>query len=211
MTCDDALVAYQFTGSVDIAALERSIQRVIARHEVLRTTISLVAGEPAQVIAPEQRLTLEVSDLRSVVAAERQEILRREVEHEEQLPFDLSTGPVIRARLLQVADDEQVLVVTLHHIVSDGWSMDVFGRELSALYAAEVSGEPARLPELPVQYADFAVWQRDWLRGEVLEEQLSYWREQLRGATGVLELPTDRPRPKVAGGPGAIERFEIAT
>jgi amino acid adenylation domain-containing protein len=203
-------VAYQLAGSIDAAALERSINQIVARHEVLRTTISLAAGEPAQIVGPEVRLKLEVSDLRSVLAAERQEILRREVEHEEQLPFDLSTGPVIRARLLRVADAEHVLVVTLHHIVSDGWSMDVFGRELSAFYAAQVSGEQARLPELPVQYADFAVWQREWLQGEVLDEQLSYWREQLQGATGVLELPTDKTRPKVAGGPGAIERFEIA-
>jgi hypothetical protein len=135
---------------------------------------------------------------------------RREAEAEGQRPFDLQAGPLLRVLLLQLEDEEQVLVVTMHHIVSDGWSMGIFIRELASLYAAYRSGEESPLGELPLQYADFAVWQREWLQGAVLEEQLGYWREQLGGRLAVLELPGDRPRPAVQSYRGANYSFRLS-
>ncbi|MGH9971183.1 MAG: condensation domain-containing protein, partial [Pyrinomonadaceae bacterium] len=202
-------LAYRITGPLNVEALEKSISQIVARHEVLRTTIALVEGEPVQTIAPEVRVKLEVSDLELVPGSECEEVVQREVEREAQLPFDLSTGPVIRARLLRIAPDDYLLVVTLHHIVADGWSIGVFAGDLSAFYGAAIKGREAALPQLPVQYADYAAWQREWLKGEELERQLRYWREQLQGAPTVLELPGDKPRPKVASGHGALERFEV--
>ena len=122
---------------------------------------------------------------------------------EAKRPFDLAQGPLFRASLLRLAEDDHVLLLTMHHIVSDGWSMGIFTRELTALYEAFSEGKPSPLPELPIQYADFAVWQREWLQGEVLEKQLSYWRERLGGDLPVLELPTDRSRPAVQTYAGA--------
>ncbi|MET0649250.1 MAG: condensation domain-containing protein, partial [Pyrinomonadaceae bacterium] len=202
-------VAYRIEGRLDVDALERSLNRIVERHEVLRTTIALAAGEPVQVISPHARLTLQLTDLGAAPPSERQARARAEVEEEGGRPFDLGAGPVIRARLLRLADEEHVLVVTMHHIVSDAWSLGVFVRELSAFYEAEAGGVEARLPGLTVQYADYAAWQRGWLRGEELERQLEYWREQLAGAPTVLELPADRPRPKVQTSRGAVEQFEV--
>ncbi len=182
-------LAYRITGPLDVKALEKSINQLVARHEVLRTTITLVEGEPAQNIASEVRLSLQVSDLELVPGTESEEVLQREVQYEAQQPFDLSAGPVIRTRLLRIAADDHLLVVTLHHIVADGWSIGVFAADLSALYGAAIKGKKAPLPQLPVQYADYAAWQREWLKGEELERQLRYWREQLLGAPTVLELP----------------------
>src|SRR6185503_1558579 len=125
------------------------------------------------------------------------------------LPFDLQRGPLLRVQLLQLSEDEHVLLVTMHHIVSDGWSMGVLVREVAALYTAFSSGQPAALEELPIQYADYAVWQREWLREEVLERQLSYWREQLAGAPAVLELPSDHPRPAVQSFRGSFEPLTV--
>ncbi|HKP80636.1 MAG TPA: condensation domain-containing protein [Pyrinomonadaceae bacterium] len=202
-------VAYQLNGPLNIAALERSLNQIVARHEVLRTTIDLVDGEPMQIIAPELSLTLEVVDLYALAGVEQEMAVLEEVEREAQQPFDLSTGPMVRARLVRLSDEAHVFVVTMHHIATDGWSMDVFSRELSLLYDAEVNDKPAALPELTVQYADYAVWQSELLKGEILEEQLSYWREQLYGANAVLELPADKKRPRLAAGSSEVERFEI--
>jgi hypothetical protein len=143
----------------------------------------------------------------SVVTAE-QDAQRIAVEEARQ-PFDLEQGPLLRARLLRLSEQEQVLLVTMHHIVSDGWSMGVLVKEVAALYSAFSAGQPAALEELPIQYADYAVWQREWLRGEVLERQLSYWREQLAGAPAVLELPSDHPRPAVQSFRGSFEPVVI--
>jgi amino acid adenylation domain-containing protein len=202
-------IAYHLKGSLNVAVLEHSLNQVVARHEVLRTTISLVAGEPVQIITPELELKLEVADLRALAGVQQEMAVVEELEREAQRPFDLSTGPVLRARLLRLSDEAYVFVVTVHHIAADGWSMDVFSRELSLLYDAEVSGTTAALPELPVQYADYAVWQGEWLKGEILEEQLSYWREQLHNANVVVELPADKKRPRVAAGLSEIEPFAI--
>jgi acyl carrier protein len=202
-------VAYRIEGRLDVGALERSLNRIVERHEALRTTITLAAGEPVQVVSPHSRLALQLTDLGDAPPSERLARARAEVEEEGRRPFDLERGPVVRARLLRLGPEEHVLAVTMHHIVSDAWSLGVFVRELSAFYEAEAGGAEARLPGLAVQYADYAAWQRGWLRGEELERQLGYWREQLAGAPTVLELPADRPRPKVQTSRGAVEQFEV--
>jgi amino acid adenylation domain-containing protein len=185
----------RLSGALDREALRRALDTLVARHESLRTTFVAVNGEPEQRIAPAEtsRFSLVEHDLRE--DPERQLELRRLAAAEANERFDLEHGPLIRGRLVRVADEEQVLLLTMHHIVSDAWSMDVLARELTALYAAYRAGEPNPLSPLPVQYADYAAWQRQWVDGEVLAGQAAYWRETLAGAPDVLALPTDRPRP----------------
>ncbi|MFL6332077.1 MAG: amino acid adenylation domain-containing protein, partial [Pyrinomonadaceae bacterium] len=187
-------VVLRVTGTLDVAALGRSLDEVVRRHEVLRTTFKVVGSSPVQEIRAELRVGLPLLKLGGS-AEEREAEALRLAQEEGQRPFDLAAGPLLRAQLLRVDDAEHVLLFTMHHIISDGWSMGVLIKEVTALYAAFSRGEQPSLPELPVQYADYAVWQRGWLRGEVLEAQLSYWRRQLEGAPSSLELPTDRPRP----------------
>ncbi|HYO62151.1 MAG TPA: condensation domain-containing protein, partial [Pyrinomonadaceae bacterium] len=169
---------------------------IVRRHEVLRTTFALIEGEPVQVVHEARPVSLTVADLRHLPEAEREAEAVRLVKEEAALPFDLSAGPLVRASLVRLSEQEHVCLLTMHHIVSDGWSMGVLIKEVAALYAAYAKGEESPLPELTVQYADFAVWQRNWLRGEVLDNQLTYWKRQLAGAPAALELPADRPRPR---------------
>uniref|UniRef100_UPI0013DB290B non-ribosomal peptide synthase/polyketide synthase n=1 Tax=Pyxidicoccus caerfyrddinensis TaxID=2709663 RepID=UPI0013DB290B len=190
-------------GPLDVPALEKSFTALVERHESLRTTFGILDGEPVQVIDPQVRFPLSVVDLSALPAEEREAEALRQTRLETQRPFDLARGPVFRALLLRLGELDHVLIGTMHHIVSDGWSMGVLVRELAELYAAHSLGREARLPAMPVQYADFAAWQRSWLRGEALEQQLAYWREQLSGAAPVLELPTDKPRPSVQSSRGA--------
>jgi len=200
---------FRLTGPLDVAALERSLNEIVRRHEALRTSFAVVDGQPVQVIAPAERFKLALVDLQKLPEAERETEARRLASEEAQGPFDLARGPLVRAGLLRLGEREHVLLLTMHHILSDGWSMGVLFRELSVLYEAFSNGDPSPLPELPVQYADFAVWQRQWLQGEVLEEQLSYWRERLGGAPPVLHLPTDRPRPAVQTYRGARKTLRL--
>ncbi len=202
--------SHYFEGSLNLDALERSLSEVVRRHESLRTTFQTIAGEPVQVIAQPQAVKLEVVDLSELPAAERETEAQRLADEEARQPFDLTRGPLLRVRLLRLADTEHVLLLTMHHIISDGWSIGVLGRELEALYTAYCAGRSSPLADLPIQYADFAVWQRDWLQGEVLEKQLGYWRQQLGGELPVLELPTDRPRPPRQSYRGAIEGLELS-
>jgi amino acid adenylation domain-containing protein len=202
--------SHYFKGPLNLAALERSLSEIVRRHEILRTTFQTVAGEPVQVIAAPQPLRLEVTDLSRLPAPEREAEAQRLADEEAQQPFDLARGPLLRMRLLKLDDTEHVLLLTMHHIISDGWSLGVLGRELTALYAAFSAGQSSPLVELGIQYADFAVWQREWLRGEVLEKQLGYWREQLGGELPVLELPTDRPRPARQSYRGAVEGLDLS-
>ncbi|WP_164020355.1 non-ribosomal peptide synthase/polyketide synthase [Pyxidicoccus trucidator] len=190
-------------GVLDTAALERSLTELIRRHEVLRTSFPAEAGQPFQSIAPPAPLPLERVDLSALPSVEREAEARRLIEAECRKPFSLSRGPMLRALLLKLAHTEHVLLLNMHHISSDGWSMGVLAREVAALYEAFSQGQPSPLSELPVQYADFAAWQRQWLQGEALEAQLSYWRQQLASAPQVLELPTDRPRPAMQSYRGA--------
>ncbi|MCP4660712.1 MAG: amino acid adenylation domain-containing protein, partial [bacterium] len=190
-------LAVRLRGALPVPLLERIFSEVMRRHEVLRTTFEPAAGEPRQVITAELELALPVVDLQALPEAVREAEVGRLAAAEARLPFDLAVGPLVRVTLVRLTADDQAVLVTMHHIASDGWSMGVFRRELAVLAEAFAQGRPSPLPELPVQYADFAHWQRQWLRGEVLEAQLAYWRVELAGIPARLELPTDRPRPAV--------------
>ena len=203
--------AVRLTGQLDIAALERTLTEIVRRHEALRTTFEVTAGEPVQVIHQAAMLSLDVHDLSLLSEDERQQEARRLAQAEAQQPFDLTCGPLLRVSVLRLRADEHVLLCTMHHIISDGWSMGVLIREVGALYAAFVAGQSSPLPELEVQYVDFASWQRQWLQGETLEQQLAYWREQLAGAPAVLELPTDRPRPATQSHRGAAQSITVGS
>ena len=189
-------LAVRLSGLLDLTALQQSLQALVERHESLRTAFAVVEGEATQAIATALTVSLHQEDLRGVPEAAREAAAQALVRTEVAQPFDLATGPVIRARLVQLTDNEHVFVLTLHHIVSDGWSLGVLCRELETCYNAFIEGEAPSLPALPIQYADYAVWQRAWLQGEVLEEQLGYWRRQLADLAP-LALPTDQLRPPV--------------
>ncbi|HYH82071.1 MAG TPA: condensation domain-containing protein, partial [Longimicrobium sp.] len=202
--------ALRLTGALDERALERALGEIVRRHETLRTTFGEVDGGAVQVIAPFAGFALPSDDLSGLPPAARETEVRRRAREDAARPFDLAEGPLVRAALLRVADEEHVLLLCIHHIVSDGWSSGVLFRELSALYAAYREGSDSPLPELAVQYADYAVWQREQLEGEVLERQLSYWRERLAGAPELLELPTDHPRPAMQSYRGATVPVELS-
>ncbi|GGA41733.1 hypothetical protein GCM10010981_33430 [Dyella nitratireducens] len=180
--------AVRLSGNLDVDALERTLNEIVRRHEALRTSFVLAGDAPVQVIAPTLSLPLDVVDVSETQA-------RLLMQDEASQPFDLSTGPLIRFRLIRLAAQEHILLFTVHHIVSDGWSMGVVVREMAALYPAFMQGRPSPLPDLPIHYADFATWQRQWLSGDVLERQRDYWKRRLAGSPGLLALPTDRPRP----------------
>ena len=199
----------RISGALDAAALVRALGEVVRRHEALRTVFAAADGRPVQVVLPPAPLALDVEDLSSLPDAEREVEAGRRVREEALRPFDLERGPLFRARLLRLGEGEHLLFVGMHHVVSDGWSLGVLFGELAALYGAFARGEPSPLPPLPLQYADFAVWQRAWLSGATLERQLAWWRERLEGAPRTLELPADRPRPLVQSGRGAIHAFSL--
>jgi amino acid adenylation domain-containing protein len=201
--------ALRLAGALDAAALEWALGEVVRRHEALRTVFPARGGRGVQVVLPPEPFALPLEDLRDLAEAEREAAVRRAVDEEVRHAFDLARGPLLRARLLRVADEEHVLAMVMHHVVSDAWSTGIFFGELGEAYRARLAGRDPALPPLPVQYADFAVWQREWLQGEVLERQLGWWRERLRGAPAVLELPTDRPRPPVQRFHGASHVFAV--
>ncbi|GCE22081.1 condensation domain-containing protein [Dictyobacter kobayashii] len=190
-------------GPLQVPALQQSLNALVARHESLRTIFVQREGQPWQQIMEPLPLTLSMLDVSQEEEGQREERARQRVLAEAMQPFDLARGPLMRAYLIRMKPQEHVLVLTMHHIVSDGWSMGVLVRELSTFYAGYAQGKPVELPALPIQYADYAVWQRAWLQGMVLEQQIEYWRERLRGAPALLELPTDRPRPPVQSHRGA--------
>ncbi|MGW2846592.1 amino acid adenylation domain-containing protein, partial [Streptomyces sp. NPDC001274] len=200
----------RISGPLDVQALRASLSELVSRHEVLRTRfVGDDDGDPGQVVDPPRPLPLAVHDLRSVAGPDaREEAAAALVETGGFRPMDLGTGPMVRALLIRLADEEHLLALTVHHIAFDGWSVGVLSRELSALYGARTTGTAADLPEPPLQYADFAVWQREWFTGEVLAEQLDYWRARLTG-TEPLELPTDRRRPARRSGNGAMLTFRV--
>ncbi len=188
---------YRLQGLLNIQALQQALDTLVARHESLRTIFRVEGDGPVQVIVPEQMTNLPVVNLMGQEASNRQLALQCLAKEEAQRPFDLAQGPLLRTTLVRLEEHEHVLIVVMHHIISDGWSMDIFDRELDELYDAYCQGRPAELPELPVQYADYSQWQRKWLQGDVLERQLGYWKKQLEGAPPLLEFPTDRPRPAI--------------
>ncbi|MBF1989859.1 non-ribosomal peptide synthetase [Fischerella thermalis] len=184
-------------GKLNIDALSASFNEIIKRHEILRTSFVISDGQPIQVISDFSNLELPVVDLQSIPLQEREAELYHLAKEEAQTGFDLTQAPLLRAKLLQLDAEEYVILLTLHHIVSDGWSTDILIREVAALYTAFSAGKPSPLPQLPLQYADFALWQQQWLEGEALKNQLAYWQQQLSGELPILQLPTDRPRPTV--------------
>src|SRR6185295_17302641 len=201
--------AVVWRGPLDAGALRRALAEVVRRHESLRTTFPEMDGEPRQKVAPAADLPLPVEDLGSLPLPEARERARELAEAESRRGFDLARGPVFRARLLRLAPAEHVLLLAMHHIVSDGWSMGLLFRELTALYRAFAAGLPSPLPEPAAQYPDFAAWQRARLTDERLAAELAWWRRKLAGYPDYLELPGDRPRPAGGSFKGAVEPFEI--
>jgi amino acid adenylation domain-containing protein len=191
-------LALTLKGHLNVSALENALNTLIQRHESLRTIFVSVKDQAAQVILPHLSLHLEEcsTDLSHLPQEEKSSLAQSYAQEEVSKPFDLSSGPLIRVKLLNLNEDEHLLLLTMHHIISDGWSMGIFFKELSHLYNAYVSGKEPTLSPLALQYADFSLWQRNWLQGDVLDQQLSYWKEQLSDIPDLLELPTDKPRPK---------------
>ena len=196
-------------GTLDERALERALGEIVDRHEALRTVFREVDGSPVQVISPPVAFALPVEDLSGLDEAERAAEARRRATEDAARPFDLAAGPLFRVRLLRLAAEEYSLLLTIHHIVGDGWSTGVFFRELAALYDAYAAGRESPLPELEVQYGDYAVWQREQFQGEALDRELAWWKERLSGAPELLELPVDRPRPPVQTYRGAHEHIDF--
>lgn len=201
-------LAVRLSGNLHVAALEQSLSEILRRHEVLRATFVPEQDRPVQRISPPTAFSLPQVNLSTMPQEQREAKARELAGGEASEPFDLTTGPLLRAALLHLAPGEHVLLVTMHHIISDGWSMGIFYRELSVLYEAFSKGKTSPLPDLPIQYGDFAVWQKGWLRGEVLEKQLMFWKGQLNDVS-TLELPTDRPRPSIQTFCGAAHTVEF--
>ncbi|MGZ4106606.1 MAG: amino acid adenylation domain-containing protein, partial [Tumebacillaceae bacterium] len=196
-------------GPLDFEAMQRAFGELIRRHETLRTTFTQVDGKPVQVIAPYTGFTLPVLDLTDLPDAER-EAKAIEIANKYAIePFDLKKGPLMNARMIKLADDDHLMVPIFHHIIADGWSMGVLFSEIVAHYEAFRHDNVSPLPELAVQYADFAYWQREWLQGDSIDKQLAYWKKQLSGDLPVMQLPTDRPRPKVQGFSGQFLGFQL--
>src|SRR5881396_16275 len=213
---DSGMTAYNNGGAVrlkgvlNVPALERTLDEVVRRHEALRTTFCLLKEGPMQVVHPPGRFPLEICDLSQLPQPEREAKVRVVATEEAETCFDLGRGPLLRGKLLRLGEEEHVLLLTMHHIVSDGWSVGVLVRELGVLYEAYAGGKESPLPELPIQYADYAEWQREYLQGEVLEEQLGYWRKQLGGELPVVELPGDHVRPAVRSYRGAQQELRVS-
>ncbi|MBW4636656.1 MAG: amino acid adenylation domain-containing protein [Gloeocapsa sp. UFS-A4-WI-NPMV-4B04] len=198
--------AVRLKGDLNVAALQQSLNEIIRRHEVLRTAFDTVDGQPVLAIAPSLSLTLPILDLRQLPETKREQEVLRLAKELAQTPFDLQQPPLLRVSLLHLCQSEYAVLFAMHHIVSDGWSMGVLIREVGTLYEAFATGKPSPLPKLPIQYADFAFWQRQWLQRE-LDTQMTYWKKQLGGSIPVLDLPTDRPRPAVQIFSGAVQTF----
>ncbi|MEC4811937.1 MAG: condensation domain-containing protein [Scytonema sp. PMC 1069.18] len=211
--------ALRLTGFLNFTAFQQTFNEIVRRHETLRTRFVMVEQQPVQAISPSLIIPLPLVDLRNFESQERETQVRRIAVAEAQRPFNLTTGPLLRVKLLQLNEAEYVLLLNLHHIVADGWSIGVLIRELGILYKAFAEDKhhsvSTLLPELPIQYADFAEWQREWLQGvgvngcSPLQTQLAYWQKQLDGIS-VLNLPTDRPRPAVPTYRGAKQFLELS-
>ncbi|MEG4574238.1 amino acid adenylation domain-containing protein [Microcoleus sp. N3A4] len=198
-----------FSGQLNIAALESSLQLLINRHEILRTNFIAVDGEPVQAIAATRDFTLPVVDFRPLPASEREIEYEKLASQSVMYVFNLAQEPLLRAQLVQLTPTENVLLLTVHHIIFDGWSVNIFVQELTTIYSALVEHHAPTLPEIYLQYVDFAVWQRQWLQEEVLQSQLAYWQQKLAGMPALLELPADRPRPTVQSFRGETQVFKI--
>ncbi len=203
-------LAFRIDGALDSAALQHAFDEIIQRHEILRTTFGTANEQPVQIIAPVAAAPFTMVDLGELSATARASELQRLSTEEVQRPFDLRNGPLLRTTLLRLHEKEHVLLLTLHHIIADGWSLDILMKELAQLYNAFAAGKPSPLPALPIQYGDFAQQQREWLQEKVLAEPMAYWKQQLAGAPPLLEMPTDWPRPPIQTFRGACEFFELS-
>ena len=201
-------IVLRLEGDLSIKALTSSIQKIVQRHESLRTHFAMVRGQAVQIIDPVGQAQINVCDVREKTGAEQEEFVAAQVQQEVQRPFRLTTGPLLRVMVIQLSEVEHIFLMVVHHIVWDGWSFNTFLHELFTLYTAQVEGRVATLPELAVQYADYAVWQREWLQGEVLDQQLAYWQKQLAGVVP-LELPADHMRPAVFSGNGQRQKVVL--
>jgi amino acid adenylation domain-containing protein len=202
--------AVRLQGQLNVEALQQSFNEIVSRHEALRTNFQTREGQAVAIISEEKPLTLTIFDISELPANQQQAEIKQQAAQETQQPFDISSDLLLRVKLLRLSEQEHILLLTMHHIVSDGWSIGVLVEELATLYQAFCEGQPSLLPRLPIQYVDFAAWQRQWLQGEVLETQISYWLEQLENAPKVLELPTDYPRPAIQTYRGATYSFELS-
>ncbi|WP_255404759.1 condensation domain-containing protein, partial [Thermoactinomyces sp. DSM 45892] len=200
----------RLTGDWALESLEKGWNQLLERHESLRTVIQEIDDQPVQQIRPYSPETIPVMNVTELPKEVRDNEMKRIIQNEAEAPFDLGQGPLIRVQILQVEEKEWMLLCTMHHIISDGWSMEVFLDEWMALYEEDISGTPAELNPLPVQYADFAQWQREWLKEDVLEQQLQYWKEELSGDLPILQLPTDRPRPAVQTNRGKMHQVLLS-
>ncbi|MGA9380531.1 MAG: condensation domain-containing protein, partial [Phormidium sp.] len=201
--------AVHLEGRLEISILERSFQEIIQRHEALRTNVRNVEGKASQIIHQETNWELSIVDLRNLPAEELKNARQQLIKQQSIQPFDLANDSLIRATLVRQTETEHILSVCMHHIISDGWSIGIFIQELADLYNAYVQNQPSPLSPLPIQYADFAIWQKEWLKGEVLQNQLNYWRSKLTEAPALLSLPTDRPRKAVQTFVGAHQEFAL--
>ncbi|MFO7587676.1 MAG: amino acid adenylation domain-containing protein, partial [Gemmatimonadota bacterium] len=201
--------AVRLQGPLRADVLVRSLNEIVRRHETLRTTFRALEGRAEQVVEPLRDLEVPIEDLRELPPQQRKAVVQARISEDAAMPFDLTEGSLLRVRLLRLEDERHVAILNMHHIVSDGWSMGIFVRELAVLYDAFLRDEQSPLPDLPIQYADFTVWQRGWLAGPVLEEQVEYWRERLRAAPPLLDLPTDRRRPAVQTFAGSEVGFDF--
>jgi amino acid adenylation domain-containing protein len=209
-------LAVEIQGKLDAAALQKTLNEIVARHAVLRTNFKTIGGTPVQIVRAELNVELPFIDLTGLAEQEQKIEAKRLAQEEARLTFNLQSDPLIRARLLRLGaagphqGEKHVFLLTMHHIVSDGWSMGVFLKEIVALYEAYSTGKPSPLPDLKIQYFDFAHWQRNWLQGEQLERQLDYWKKQLTNQSRFLDLPTDHPRPAIQSSRGATQSFEFS-
>ncbi|MGA9770155.1 MAG: condensation domain-containing protein [Blastocatellia bacterium] len=199
--------AIRLTGLLNLEAFRQSLNEVVRRHEALRTTFEAIDGQPHQIIAESLTVEMPVVDLESITDTN---LVRRSVIEETNRPFDLASGPLLRVVLLRLRARQHIIVFTMHHIISDGWSMGVMIQEVVALYEAFCQGAPSALSELPIQYADYSQWHREWIQGDGLKDQLSYWKQQLSGGLNPLDLPTDHARPLVQTFQGALHRFDVS-
>ncbi|MEH2040987.1 amino acid adenylation domain-containing protein [Nostoc sp.] len=203
-------IALKLHGQLNVVALEQSLNKIISRHEILRTNFHTINEQPVQVIADRLTLNVPVLDLTELPESEREIACQQLATTEAAQPFNLASSPLIRACVVKLKELEYAFVLTVHHILVDGWSTGVLMRELATIYSALCNNLSPELPELPIQYADFAIWQRQWLQKEVLQTQLDYWKQLLKNAPTLLELPTDRPRPAIQNYRGAVQYIELS-